>query len=44
MAPPDNRTEKYARVSGLEALLKVLIGNLASANENYLEDSAEQFS
>ena len=44
MAPPDNRTEKYARVSALEALLKDLNGNLASANENYLEDSAEQFS
>jgi hypothetical protein len=44
MAAPENRTEKYARVSALEALLKDLNGNLASANENYLEDSAEQFS
>jgi hypothetical protein len=44
MAAPENRTGKYARVSALEALLKDLNGNLASANENYLEDSAEQFS
>ena len=44
MAAPENRTEKYARVSALEALLKDLNGNLASANENYLENSAEQFS
>jgi len=44
MAAPENRTEKYARVSVLEALLKDLNGNLASANENYLEDSVEQFS
>jgi hypothetical protein len=44
MAAPENRTEKYARVSALEALLKDLNGNLANANENYLEDSVEQFS
>lgn len=44
MAAPENRTEKYARVSALEALLKDLNSNLASANENYLEDSVEQFS
>lgn len=44
MATPENRTGKYARVSALEALLKDLNGNLASANEKYLEDSSERYS
>ncbi|PFG53725.1 sulfotransferase family protein [Marinobacter sp. LV10R520-4] len=44
MTSPENRTEKYARVSALEMLLEDINGNLASANENYLENSAERFS
>lgn len=44
MAAPENRTEKYARVSALEVILKDLNANLASANVNYLEDSAERYS
>ena len=44
MAAPENRTEKYTRVSALEVLLKDLNSNLASANENYLENSSERFS
>ena len=44
MAAPENRTDKYARVTALEALLKELNGNLAGANEMYLEDSSECFS
>lgn len=43
MAAPENRTEKYARVSELEALLKDLNGNLAGSNEKYLEDCSERF-
>ena len=43
MAAPENRTEKYERVPALEALLKDLNGNLASANESYLENSADRF-
>lgn len=42
MAAPENRTEKYSRVSALEMLLKDLNGNLASANENYLKASTER--
>jgi len=44
MAAPENRTEKYARVSALEALLKDLNNNLANANDNYLKASEERFS
>jgi len=44
MAAPENRTEKYTRVSALEVLLKDLNSNLVSANENYLENSSERFS
>ncbi|MFI9654534.1 sulfotransferase [Guyparkeria sp. GHLCS8-2] len=43
MAAPEHRTEKYARVSALEELLKDLNSNLAGANENYLKDSDERF-
>lgn len=44
MAASENRTDKYARVSALETLLKDLNDNLVSANENYLENSDERFS
>ncbi|UTW02715.1 sulfotransferase [Amphritea atlantica] len=44
MTVSESRTEKYARVSELEALLKDLNGNLASTNENYLGESVERFS
>lgn len=44
MAAPENRTEKYARVSALEELLYELNGNLESANKRYLNDSDERFS
>lgn len=44
MSTPDNRTEEYARVSALEALLKDLNSNLAGANQNYIDDSNERFS
>lgn len=44
MAAPENRTEKYARVSALEKLLADLNSNLTGANGNYLEDSDERFS
>ncbi|OOE57457.1 sulfotransferase, partial [Salinivibrio sp. IB282] len=44
MGAPENRTEKYARVSTLEMLLKELNGNLAGANEAYLKNSEERFS
>lgn len=44
MTTPENRTRNYARVSALEALLKELNANLATANEKYLEDSEERFS
>ncbi|MBR9857168.1 MAG: sulfotransferase [Gammaproteobacteria bacterium] len=44
MAEPENRTEKYARISSLEALLKDLNTNLVSANENYLAGSEERLS
>ena len=44
MAASENRTEKYARVSALEELLKDLNGSLVDANENYRKDSDEHFS
>jgi hypothetical protein len=44
MAAPENRTEKYARVSSLEELLEDLNSNLAGANDAYMEDSGERFS
>lgn len=44
MAAPENRTEKYARVSALEELLADLNSNLAGANENYLKELDERFS
>ncbi|WP_027961065.1 sulfotransferase [Halomonas halodenitrificans] len=44
MAAPENRTEKYARVTSLEELLKELNGNLEDPNKAYLNDSAERFS
>jgi hypothetical protein len=43
MAAPENRTEKYARVSALEELLWDLNSNIKSANHKYLEDSAERY-
>lgn len=44
MPTPENRTEKFARVSALEMLLKDLNSSLSSANEKYLEDCSERFS
>lgn len=44
MAASKNRTEKYARVSALEELLKDLNNNLAAANKNYLKNTDERFS
>ena len=44
MAAPENRTEKYARVSALEELLNDLNSNLSGANKTYLKDSGERFS
>ncbi len=44
MAAPENRTEKYARVSALEELLKDLNSNLAGANKAYLTGSNDRFS
>lgn len=44
MAAPENRTDKYARVSELETLLKDLNGSLSDANKRYLEGSLERFS
>lgn len=43
MAAPENRTEKYARVSALEELLTDLNSNLAGANKTYLKDVDESF-
>lgn len=44
MVAPENRTEKYARISALEEFLKDLNSNLAGANEKYLKESEERFS
>ena len=44
MVAPENRTEKYARISALEDFLKDLNSSLAGANENYLNESEERFS
>lgn len=44
MSAPENRTDKFARVSELEMLLKDLNSNLSGANEKYLEDCSERFS
>lgn len=44
MTALESRTEKYARVSELETLLKDLNGNLKGANEKYRDDSSECFS
>lgn len=44
MAAAENRTEKYARISALEGLLKDLNDNLSGANKIYLKDSDERFS
>ncbi|MGO4998495.1 sulfotransferase [Oceanisphaera sp. W20_SRM_FM3] len=44
MATPEDRTEKYARISSLESLLKDINGSLASVNESYLDNTTEHFS
>nr|WP_297399460.1 sulfotransferase [uncultured Marinobacter sp.] len=44
MAAPENRTEKYTRVSALEELLWDLNTNLKSANDQYLKDASERHS
>jgi len=44
MIARENRTEKYARVSALEELLKDLNSNLSDVNKKYLENSGERFS
>ncbi|WP_323751979.1 sulfotransferase [Marinobacter sp.] len=44
MAKEEQRSEKFSRVSDLETLLAELNGNLAGANEQYLENVSEEFS
>lgn len=44
MAAPENRTEKYTRVSALEELLLDLNTNLKSANDQYLKGASERHS
>ena len=44
MSEVDERTQQFARVSDLEALLKDLNGALTCANDQYLEHSVERYS
>lgn len=44
MPEQDKRTEKFSRVSDLEALLTELNNNLAGVNETYLQDAEERHS